>query len=548
MQFSFLGFSVKKTMEFELDVKDLAILRYFQDFMKSGKMNYEEVDGVKYYWISYKNISEEMPFLGLGKRTIMMRMFKLRDLGLLSHYTKKEGGTFSFYTLGDKFNDLLYTSENRSLSNIENESKNSSRKLKGQSINEVNSNSKGEIRGQGNSYINSISGQVDCDRNSNIRGDIIEQVTNNIDSMRGQASSNIISASGQTSSEVNSNSKEETIGQATSHRYSNNMEGMFGHASSKENSTNGLTTSNEDSNIKENIISADLNSSKTNIEERLKDRQISNEESEKSLQVNFEELIKSREDNTDRHESKIREEMDYGQASLGVNNNSINGQETLSEKNISKIGQKSRSESSESIIQQSSRSKVSQDSINHKEEDISIPEDPNQINKDTLSKEMNRGCSSNDTTKTNLLNYLTTINTNDLKSIKDKLEFILNYLNIRANVNYRITNRRTVGLITARLREGFIPEDFKVVIDKKVSEWSGTSFEQYLNPFTLFGDKFELYLNQKVASKKSNSNGGVSNSKSEKFYKSDARKLKFHNFTGREVDYDAIENQLLGWD
>ena len=62
MQFSFLGFSVKKVMEFQLDVKDLAILRFFQDFMKSGKMNYEEVDGVKYYWISYKNISEEMPF------------------------------------------------------------------------------------------------------------------------------------------------------------------------------------------------------------------------------------------------------------------------------------------------------------------------------------------------------------------------------------------------------------------------------------------------------------------------------------------------------
>ena len=143
---------------------------------------------------------------------------------------------------------------------------------------------------------------------------------------------------------------------------------------------------------------------------------------------------------------------------------------------------------------------------------------------------MNRGSSSNDTTKINLLNNLTTINTNDLKSIKDKLEFILNYLNAKANVNYRITNRKTVGLIIARLREGFTAEDFKVVIDKKVSEWSGTNFEQYLNPFTLFGDKFELYLNQKVSSKKNNGNGGVGNSQKKKFYKSDTRKLRFHNF------------------
>lgn len=492
MQFSFLGFSVKKVMEFQLDVKDLAILRFFQDFMKSGKMNYEEVDGVKYYWISYKNISEEMPFLGLGKRTIMMRMLNLRDLGLLSHYTKKEGGTFSYYTLGDKFNDLLYISENRLLSNTENESKNSRREISGQAI----------------SNINLISGQA--------------------------------------SSRIDLNNKENSI----------------------------LNNSNN----KESTISANQNNTKINKEKRLDYVQHSNEESEKSLQVNFEELIKSKEGNTDRDKSRITEGMDYGQVDLGVNNNSIDGQETLSEKNISTVGQSSlteknilkigqvasdknikenqdlgqaewdKSSEEKQTLAQDKLIEINKDSINHKEEDIIISEYPNQNNEDTLSKNMNRGCSSNDTTKTNLLNYLTTKNTNDLKSIKDKLEFILNYLNIKANVNYRITNRKTVALITARLREGFTPEDFKVVIDKKVSEWSGTTFEQYLNPFTLFGDKFELYLNQKVASKKNNGNGGVGNSQKEKFYKSDTRKLRFHNFTGREVDYDAIEKQLLGWE
>ena len=456
MQFSFLGFSVKKVMEFKLDVKDLAILRYFQDFMKSGKMNYEEVDGVKYYWVSYKNISEEMPFLGLGKRTIMMRMFKLRDLGLLSHYTKKEGGTFSYYTLGDKFNDFLYTSEKKSLSNIENEIKNDKGKLKEESIDVINSNNKREIS---------------------------RQVIRNTNSARGQFSI-----------DVNSNSKGGGIGEPTGDRSSNIIREMFEQVDSNINSIGGQETGNIDlnnnektilnnSNSKERITLADPNSKKTNREERLDYSQNYNEPSEKSVQVNFEELTE-----------------------------------------------------------------INKESINHNEEDISISEYPNQNNKSPLSKDMNRGCSSNDTTKTSILNNLTTINTNDLKSIKDKLEFILNYLNIRANVNYRITNRKTVGLITAKLREGFTPEDFKVVIDKKVSEWSGTNFEQYLNPFTLFGDKFELYLNQRVISKKNNGNGGVGNSQKEKFYKSDARKLRFHNFTGREVDYDSIEKQLLGWD
>lgn len=466
MQFSFLGFSVKKVMELQLDVKDLAILRFFQDFMKSGKMNYEEVGGVKYYWISYKNISEEMPFLGLGKRTIMMRMLRLRDLGLLSHYTKKEGGTFSYYTLGDKFNELLYTSENRLVSNAENESKNSRREISGQSTNVTNSNSIREVRGQATSNINSISGE----------------------------------------------------------------------ASNKINPTN-----------KENIISYNPNSKKTIREERLDYGQGCNELAQKSIQVNFEELIKSGEDNIDRNESKIKAETNYGKATF---NKEAKGEMTIVENDNSIIGQAVSDKSIEEkqTIGQDKLIEINKDSINHKEEDRSISEDLNQNNKYTLSKDMNRGCSPNDTTKTNLLNNLTTINTNDLKSIKDKIEFILNYLNTKASVNYRMSNRKTVVLITSRLREGFTAEDFKVVIDKKVSEWSGTNFEQYLNPFTLFGDKFELYLNQKVLSKNSNGNGGLGNYKKEKFYKSDTRKLRFHNFTGREVDYDAIENQLLGWD
>lgn len=507
MQFSFLGFSVKKVMELQLDVKDLAILRFLQDFMKSGKMNYEEVDGVKYFWVSYKNISDEMPFLGLGKRTVMMRMLRLRDLGLLSHYTKKEGGTFSYYTLGDKFNELLYTSENRLLSKIENESKNSTR----------------EISGQGRRIINSIDEEFDSITNSNTIGEINGQST-------GERNLNVF---GQETSNINLNSKDNSI----------------------LNNTNS----------KDNITSGNLNNEKNKIQERVDDGQYFNEESDKSIQVNFEELIKSGEDTIDRNSNNIRDEMDYEQFGLEVNNNSIVGQAAFGKNNISEIGQsvldKNIEEkqtlgqlvSNENIEEKQTSAQdkltgINNNSSNHKEENISISEYPNQNNRGSLSKDMNRGCSSKDTTKTSLLNNLTTINTNDLKSIKDKLEFILNYLNIRANVNYRITNRKTVGLITARLREGFTAEDFKVVIDKKVIEWSGTNFEQYLNPFTLFGDKFELYLNQKVNAKENNGNGGVGNTQKEKFYKQDTRKLRFHNFTGREVDYDSIEKQLLGWE
>ena len=39
-------------------------------------------------------------------------------------------------------------------------------------------------------------------------------------------------------------------------------------------------------------------------------------------------------------------------------------------------------------------------------------------------------------------------------------------------------------------------------VDKNWAEWIGTEQEKYLRPATLFGTKFESYLNQKVTAKK----------------------------------------------
>jgi hypothetical protein len=47
------------------------------------------------------------------------------------------------------------------------------------------------------------------------------------------------------------------------------------------------------------------------------------------------------------------------------------------------------------------------------------------------------------------------------------------------------------------LNEKFTLEDFKTVIDKKAKSWMGTEWQKYLRPETLFGTKFEGYLNEK---------------------------------------------------
>jgi uncharacterized phage protein (TIGR02220 family) len=73
---------------------------------------------------------------------------------------------------------------------------------------------------------------------------------------------------------------------------------------------------------------------------------------------------------------------------------------------------------------------------------------------------------------------------------------VIDYLNIKANTSYRINTKNTQSLINARTKEGFTADDFKKVIDSKSNEWLGTDFEKYLRPATLFGGKFENYLNE----------------------------------------------------
>ncbi len=92
---------------------------------------------------------------------------------------------------------------------------------------------------------------------------------------------------------------------------------------------------------------------------------------------------------------------------------------------------------------------------------------------------------------------------------------VLSYLNEKAGTAYRATSKATRGHINARLSEGYTEEDFQTVIDKKCAEWKGSDMEKYLRPETLFGGKFENYLNA-PAPKKLGANGvPVNNKKSE---------------------------------
>lgn len=78
----------------------------------------------------------------------------------------------------------------------------------------------------------------------------------------------------------------------------------------------------------------------------------------------------------------------------------------------------------------------------------------------------------------------------------DHVEEIVDHLNQRAGTHYKPTSASTRKLIKARLKEGFTVDEIKLVIDKKCAEWlNNPSMREYLRPETLFGNKFEGYLN-----------------------------------------------------
>ena len=363
MQYSFLGFSVSKMMELNLDMKDMAILRYFVDFRETGKMKTEIIKGRSYYWVNYNSMVDEMPFLGLGKRAIMTRMLKLRDLKILNHYTKKEGGTFSFFELGSRYIELISSNKSKS-------------KIKPQKITQ----------------------------------DFME-----ID-------------------------QENTL------------------------ESNKYTLEEREENTLENH--------KHTLEER-----------EKNELRNHKHAVEEREENALRNRKDTLEEMEEDVE--GVINN----------------------------IQ----------AVPKKGEGVAV--------------KMYKGCLSKGRTKTHLLNNSSTIETNNKKYIKKEIQDIVKYLNDKLGTCYKYDSKKTIRIISSRLMEGYSFNDFKTVIEKKFSEWVGSEFERYLTPGTLFGEKFENYLNQRIFNK-------VTKVKTDY----ELPKLRFNNFEGRDYDYDVLEKKLLGWE
>jgi len=81
---------------------------------------------------------------------------------------------------------------------------------------------------------------------------------------------------------------------------------------------------------------------------------------------------------------------------------------------------------------------------------------------------------------------------------KEKIPYseIISDLNEVFGKKYKDKTEETRKAIRRWWKQGFRLEDFKTVHRIKLKKWKGTEWEKYLRPSTLYGPKFEEYLNE----------------------------------------------------
>ena len=101
--------------------------------------------------------------------------------------------------------------------------------------------------------------------------------------------------------------------------------------------------------------------------------------------------------------------------------------------------------------------------------------------------------------KTDIDKELEKRNKNKEIDIEDDFPYheVIRYFNELTGSYYREDSELIINLMKVHVQNGFRKEDFIIVIDKKWREWKDSDMIKYMRPNTLFGDKFEEYLNQK---------------------------------------------------
>ena len=139
-----------------------------------------------------------------------------------------------------------------------------------------------------------------------------------------------------------------------------------------------------------------------------------------------------------------------------------------------------------------------------------VKDNANMLNGNVENVEPIPNINTNDKT-TNINSNIKSNENNVIEPVKEakkiNYEKIVNRLNELSGASYWHDSKNTRSLIKARFNEGFTENDFMIVIEKMCYLWNKEpkkgekDMRLYLRPSTLFGNKFEQYLNMNVQPK-----------------------------------------------
>lgn len=126
IRYSILGFSQQaacqfvrseekngKQVEQRLDVVDLLIVNHIADFPNRKGVVKQIINDKTYFWVSYSEILEELPILGIKKQALADRFTKLEAFGIIERVFSTVGKmqNTSMFRMGDAYEQLKYATK-----------------------------------------------------------------------------------------------------------------------------------------------------------------------------------------------------------------------------------------------------------------------------------------------------------------------------------------------------------------------------------------------------------------------------------------------------
>lgn len=107
MKYTIEGYSQQIAISMGLNIEDLIILRWIQDFYPL--MAKKIIDDKEYVWINYSKLLEDLPILSFeNKRSLMRRLEKFEKLQLLKRKClRNKNGVYSYIIITNKMDSLL---------------------------------------------------------------------------------------------------------------------------------------------------------------------------------------------------------------------------------------------------------------------------------------------------------------------------------------------------------------------------------------------------------------------------------------------------------